>query len=101
MAATHVTLGEQSWSFDEGTLTLKDAFLIKQQTGLALKPFFEGIADMDPLCLAGLICFLRTKAGDACRIEDIDFAISDLDVTQDDDPPVEAAATTSLHVATA
>lgn len=86
MSLTRVRLGEQSWEIDDEKLTLADAFLIKSGTGLALKPFFEGITIMDPTCLQGLVWFLRRKAGESINIADVDFVITDLKLEQDETP---------------
>lgn len=87
MTVTRVKLGEQAWELDDSKLTLADAFLIKSGTGLALKPFFEGVQDLDPHCLQGLVWFLRQKAGERVAVTDIDFVVTDLELSQDDNPP--------------
>lgn len=93
MAATKVRLGDQEWTFDEENIDLNDAFLIKSGTGLALRPFLQGVADLDPHCLQGLVWFLRRKTGEQVDINTISFRLADLDVTQADDPPALAVAT--------
>lgn len=87
MSQTTIRLGDKTWQLDDEKLTVADAFIIKNGTGLALKPFFEGIAEMDPLCLQGLVWFLRRKDGEQVALTDVDFAIADLKVEQDDSPP--------------
>lgn len=87
MATTKVKLGDAEWLFDESAVTLEDAFLIKTGTGLALKPFLQGVADLDPTCLQGLVWFLRRKAGEAIPMEVVQFTIMDLEISQDADPP--------------
>lgn len=92
-----VRLGEDGWLFDEGDITLEDAFVIKAELGLALRPFLQGIADMDPDCLQGLVWFCRRKAGERVSRSSVKFRILDLDLSQDEedeqDPPPEAVAT--------
>lgn len=94
---TKVRLGEDEWLFDEGDITLEDAFMIKAETGLALRPFLQGIADMDPDCLQGLVWFCRRKTGERISRSSVKFRILDLDLSQDEegeqDPPLEAVAT--------
>lgn len=95
---TRVILGNDEWMFDEGDITLEDAFMIKAETGLALRPFLQGIADMDPDCLQGLVWFCRRKAGERVNRSSVKFRILDLELKQDedtgdDDPPAEAVAT--------
>lgn len=102
MTAMRVKLDDQSWSFDEDTLDLRDAFLIKSGTGLNFRPFLEGVQEMDPLCLQGLVWFLRRKAGeDALTLDEVNFRLAELDVTQEEAPPLKAVATSSESVATA
>jgi hypothetical protein len=57
--AKQVTLGPDTWVFDEDALSLNDAFAIKQASGLNLGPFLQGIYELDPLALQTLIWFLR------------------------------------------
>lgn len=88
MALTTVALGEKSWQFDDEKITLGEAFQIKSGTGLALKPFFEGVNEMDPLCLQGLIWWLRRRDGEASlSMADVDFVVGDLRLSQEEVPP--------------
>jgi hypothetical protein len=82
VSQTVIKLAGESWPFDDEELTLKDAFRIKAVSGLSLKGFLTGVQDMDPLALQALIHFLRTKAGESVRLEDIDFRIADLGIEQ-------------------
>src|SRR5664280_199273 len=98
MAVTTVGLDDGKWEFDERKLELKDAFAIKSATGLNLKPFMQGIADMDPLCLQGLVWFVQRTDRPGQRLEDINFKIVDLTLEQVEDaepvdptPALEAA----------
>ncbi len=100
MSKTTVTLDGKTWTLDEDDLTLQDAFLIKSGTGLALKPFFQGLADMDPHALQGLVWFLRRKDGEQIGIGEVDFKVTALKVDQDEDP-TGAEATSSGSSATA
>jgi len=86
VSQTVITLAAESWPFDDEELTLKDAFKIKASSGLSLKGFLTGVQEMDPLALQALIHFLRTKAGESVRLEDIDFRIADLGIEQVNTP---------------
>lgn len=85
MAQTVVHLDDRSWDFVDADLTVKDAFTIKAATGMNLRPFLEGLQQMDPLSLQGLIWFLRRPAEPQLRIEDVDFKIADLRLEQVED----------------
>ncbi len=100
MSKTRVTLNDKTWVFDEAELTVSDAFLIKEGTRLNTKPFFEGLTEMDPVSLRGLVWFLRRKDGEHIDIESVDFKLADLQVDQDEDPTA-ADATSSESAATA
>ncbi len=96
---TLVKLGDESWTFDEDEITIQDAYMLKAETGLALRPFFEGLADMDPQCLQALVWFLRRKAGEPVRIADVNFRVTALKMEQEESP-TEEDATSSENAAT-
>ena len=73
-----VRLGDQSWTFDENEITLRDAFAIKATSGLSMKPFIAGIDEMDPLALQTLVWFCKFKAGDSTERALVDFKLADL-----------------------
>jgi hypothetical protein len=85
MAVTTVGLGDSKWEFNERELDIKGAFAIKAATGLNLKPFMQGIADMDPACLQGLVWFVQRADKPNQRPEDINFKIVDLKLEQVED----------------
>lgn len=86
MSQTVIHLADESWPFDDEELTLKDAFKIKAASGLGLKSFLSGVQDMEPLAVQTLIYFVRTKAGESVRLEDIDFRIAALSIEQVNTP---------------
>lgn len=89
--------GQGEWEFDDSELTLADAFAIKSATGLALKPFLEGVGEMDPHCLRALIWFVRGKD---VKLEKIDFRLSDVEVEQiEESDPTSGSETPSPDAA--
>ncbi|MGZ4518873.1 MAG: hypothetical protein ACXVXW_00455 [Mycobacteriaceae bacterium] len=68
--------------FDEETITLQDAYAIKAASGLSLKPFFEGLNDMDPLSIQTLVWFQKRKQGVNVPLQEIDFVVADLGMEQ-------------------
>jgi hypothetical protein len=96
VAKMKVTLkGADLGEWDEEQLTLRDAFAIKAASGLSLKPFFQGLRDMDPLAMQVLVWFMRFKKSDSVPMPEIDFVITDLDMVEVD-PPTEPAAAATL-----
>jgi hypothetical protein len=92
-----VRLEDESWFFDEDEVTIEDAIALKYATGLALKPFFEGLSDMDGVALRALVWFLRGKQGSP---EAVNFKVTALKLEQEPDP-TEGDATPSESAATA
>jgi hypothetical protein len=90
MANVILSLGDKHWDFDDAEIELKDAFAIKAATGLNLKPFLEGVAEMDPLSIQGLVWFVRHKAGEKVNLADINFRLADLKMDQPEVPAAEA-----------
>lgn len=94
-----VTLGDESWVLDEDEIDLNDAFLIKKSTGLNMKQFFVGLAEMDPDSLRAMIWFLRYKDGNAIPLAQVNFKLTALnmedeaDPTEGDETPSESGAT--------
>jgi hypothetical protein len=75
----HVWLGDEDLGiFDEYKISLSDGYLIKGASGLNVKPFLEGIADLDPLSWQTLVWWLRRKQGKDMRRESIEFNFTDL-----------------------
>lgn len=76
----HVWLGDEDLGiFDEHKISMSDGFAIKGVSGLNVKPFLEGIQDMNPLAWQTLVWLLRLKQGKPqARRESIEFFFTDL-----------------------
>ncbi len=86
MARLRITLGDESWEFDEEEIYLDELFAIKSATGLSGTGFGQGINDMDPAALQGLIWLLRRRTGVQQDIKSINFRIGDLKATPIPEP---------------
>ncbi len=95
-------VGDSDYEYDDGTMTVAEARLIKKHTNYGLRSWAMGLQDMDPDSLVGLVFLAKRRAGEAVRWQDLD----DLDITQialstesgpedDADPPVPAPKTRS------
>lgn len=58
--------------FEEDTLTVAEARLIKKHTGMGLKSFAEGSKDGDPDALVAIVFLAKRRAGQAVRWQDLD-----------------------------
>lgn len=89
--------GVGEWEFDDENLTLKDAFVIKEATGLAVKPFLDGVANFDPDCVQTLIWMLRRPTEPKLLRNQIEFRLMDLRIEQLDaeSGPTSASETRS------
>jgi hypothetical protein len=88
-----VTLaGEDLGEFDDEGMMLSEAFALKAATGLSLKPFYQGLNEMDPLAAQAVVWFLRYKRGDQIPLPEIEFRMGDLQMVpvEDPDPTVPA-----------
>lgn len=72
--------------FDQDTMTVKEARLLKKLTGMGLRSFGEGMRDGDVDALMGMVYLAMRRDGVAIpwrRLDD--FNIGDLDVIADDE----------------
>lgn len=59
------------YEFDETTLLVSEARLIKAHAGMGLKAFGEALEGGDPDALAAMLLIARRRAGEAVRWEDL------------------------------
>jgi hypothetical protein len=82
-----VTLAEELLgTFDENELTLEDAFVLENETGLTFRELLPGVLALRPKELRALVWFMRFKRGDQVRPESIDFKLVDLSTEAVPDP---------------
>lgn len=70
--------GEDLGIFDDESITIQQAFAIKAASGLSIKPFFDGLNNIDPLSAQTLVWFQRLQAGTSVPLQEIDFRMIDL-----------------------
>lgn len=97
----HVRLGTEDLGvFDFQKMTVFDGIQLKAKSGLTIKQFIDGMAEMDAACLQALVWLLRTRQGAVTELHAINFAIGDLDIQEEPDPTEETsgsdAAVTSV-----
>lgn len=82
--------GEDIGVFYPGRLDLRAAFALKATTGMNPLPVFEGLAELDPGCLQGVVWFLTTHrydentqryvpTGEQCDASALNFTYDDFD----------------------
>ena len=91
MPLMNVSLGDQTWQFNDEDLEIRDAFAIKAATGLDLGPFLMGLGDLSPTSLQGLVWFVRRPAEPQLRLEDVNFKVFQLKLEQVEPPAVPPA----------
>jgi hypothetical protein len=80
------------YEYDDSTLTVKEARVIKKNAGFGLVTWAKGLSEGDPDALVALVWIAKTRAGEAIRWQDLDdLDLVSLDLGGDDeDPPVKS-----------
>lgn len=69
------TVAGTEYEFDQNKLALTEAIAVKKTTGLTVKSFQEGLQEMDPEALQAMVWLARKRAGEAIRLQDVDFDV--------------------------
>lgn len=94
-------LGGTEYEYDDTTMTVAEARIIKKHTAMGLRSWALGLQDMDPDALVGLVFLAKRRAGEAVRWQDLDnldIAAISLVAAEDDtdaDPPAPATTPSS------
>jgi hypothetical protein len=102
-------LDGEKYEYDDTSLTVKEARVIKKNTGFGLVTWAQALQQGDPDALVAMVWLAKTRAGEAVRWQDfdnMDLAALDLigNVDEDDDseqegddvdPPVTSISPTS------
>ncbi len=65
-------LGDTTYEYDDGTMTVAEARFIKKYAGMGLRSWALALQDMDPDALVGLVFLAKRRAGEAVRWQDLD-----------------------------
>lgn len=82
-------LGDDEYEFDQTQLMLSETRLVKQWTGLSPAQWERGLSDMDPDCVAALVCLLKRRAGEDIDFETLDFDYAQFEILDDDTDPTK------------
>lgn len=83
----HVTLGgEDLGDFDFQKLTVFDTIRLKKESGLTVKQFIDGLAEMDGESMQALVWLLKSRKGEVTALHALNFAIGDLQMEEAPDP---------------
>lgn len=66
------TLEGESYDYDDSTMTVAEARIIKKHTGYGLRSWALNLQDMDADALVGLVFLAKRRAGEAIRWQDLD-----------------------------
>lgn len=69
------TLDGAEYEFDQNKLALGEAIAVKKSSGLTVKAFQEGLVEMDPEALQAMVWLARRRAGEAVRLQDVEFDV--------------------------
>lgn len=87
-----LTIEGKRYDFEFDKLRLSELTALKVRTGLTLRPFKDAIGEVDPDAFRFLVWLLRTRAGEVCDYDALDFDLSEIDV---EDPPDPTSGATS------
>lgn len=83
-------IGEDVYEWDDTTLTVAEARVIKKNTGMGLRSFTNGLNDVDPDAIAAMIFLARRRKGEAVRWQDMDdIDLGSFDMLPDEEPSEE------------
>lgn len=74
----HFTHNGKDYEFDRNKLALTEAISLKKASGFTVRGFQDGLNDLDPEALQAMVWLAKQRAGEAVRMQDIDFEIYEL-----------------------
>lgn len=88
----HIGTGDnrKTYVLDRDSLLNTEAIAIEAATGRTLLDVFNGLPEVSMICITAVVWILRRREEPELRFEDVQFAISDLDL-EDPDPKDEEA----------
>lgn len=79
-------LGGTAYEYDDTQMSVKEARLIKQHTGMGLRSWALGLQDMDVDALVAVVFLAKRRAGEAIRWQDLDtINVNDITIVNDED----------------
>lgn len=80
------TLDGVKYVYDDSTLTVKEARVIKKNAGFGLVTWAQALQIGDPDALVAMVWLAKTRNGEAVRWQDFDnFDLASLNLLDDDD----------------
>jgi hypothetical protein len=74
------------YEYDDSTLSVKEARVIKKNTGFGLVTWAQALQIGDPDALVAMVWLAKTRNGEAVRWQDFDnFDLASLDLSSEDD----------------
>jgi len=87
------------YEYDLDRISIRDAMMLKAETGYNLVPFSKGLSDFDPECVQAMAWLIQTTAGvkgpggQPLKRADLDFDLLAFFADEDEDEPDEADPT--------
>lgn len=87
----HIGTGEnrKTYVLDRDSLMNTEAIAIEAATGRTLLDVFNGLPEVSMISITALVWILRRREEPGLRFEEVQFAISDLDLEDSEDTPKE------------
>lgn len=67
------TVNGTTYDYDGGRLSVAEAILVLEKTGLGVKAFMSGLSDMNPLALKAVVLLAMQRAGEKVSWDGLDF----------------------------
>ena len=77
----------KSYEYDNATFKVSEGILLEQLTGMTFMQWQEGLTEMRPLALKGLVYLARVRAAEPTDWLTLDFDMAALDFKDDDEVP--------------
>lgn len=85
--------GDQEYDYDETSMLVSEARIIKKHAGFGLTGFAEGLRNGDPDALVAMLFLAKRRSGVACRWQDFDhFDLNTIEVLSSSDDGEEDEA---------
>lgn len=88
-------VNDEKYEIDPESLLVSELDWLERKSGLSPKEFYEGLGEMKPSAVRGLVWFAKKRAGDAmpAELDDLDFPL--LEVMSSIETDVEPADPTN------
>ena len=79
-----ITVDGTAYDFDSDQLSVREAFVIFDQTKMTITAWQQGLGEGNPYAMAALVFLLKRRAGEQVDWTTLDFNLSAIEVEGDD-----------------